>query len=300
MWVRFIDDIFLIWKGDKDSLIDFLDYLNNVAPSIKFTHEISTDSVNFLDTTVLKDGQGYITTDVYQKPTDTHPYLHWTSAHPPHLKRSISYSQALRLRRICSSTDTLRKRIIEYSDFFVACGYERGKVLNEMQRVLTLTQEECLQTKERRPMDRIPLVGGCKPCQRPKCSWCNKINETKTFKSTSNNKIFTIFHSLDCQSSWVIYIIECNTCRLQYIGKSETGFNLRLNNHRNHIKKEVNSCELTEHFLHNVRSHNFDNDVTITVIEQIRKYYLTIDRKKELLRNREMFWQRMLNSIQPN
>ncbi|XP_067048949.1 uncharacterized protein [Acropora muricata] len=122
MWVRFIDDIFLIWKGDKDSLIDFLDYLNNVAPSIKFTHEISTDSVNFLDTTVLKDGQGYINSDVYQKPTDTHPYLHWTSAHPPHLKRSIPYSQALRLRRICSSTDTLRKRIIEYSDFFVACG----------------------------------------------------------------------------------------------------------------------------------------------------------------------------------
>ena len=108
-------------------------------------HEISTDSANFLDTTVLKDGQGYINTDVYQKPTDTHPYLHWTSAHPPHLKRSIPYSQALRLRRICSSTDTLRKRIIEYSDFFVACGYERGKVLNEMQRVLTLTQEECLQ-----------------------------------------------------------------------------------------------------------------------------------------------------------
>ena len=26
MWVRFTDDIFLIWKGDKDSLIDFLDY----------------------------------------------------------------------------------------------------------------------------------------------------------------------------------------------------------------------------------------------------------------------------------
>ena len=106
MWVRFIDDIFLFWKGDKDSLIDFLDYLNDVVPSIKFTHEISTDSVNFLDTTVLKDGQGYSNTDVYQKRTDTHPYLHWTSAHPPHLKHSIPYSQALRLRRICSSTDT--------------------------------------------------------------------------------------------------------------------------------------------------------------------------------------------------
>ena len=96
-------------------------------------------------------------TDVYQR------NLHWTSAHPPHLKRSILFSHALRLRRICSSTDTLRKRIIGYSDFFAACGYERGKVLNEMQRVLTLTQEECLQTKERQPMDRIPLFTTCNP-----------------------------------------------------------------------------------------------------------------------------------------
>ena len=118
-------------------MIDFLDYLNNVVPSIKITHEISTASVYFLDTTVLKDEQGYINTDVYQKPTDTHPYLHWTSAHPPHLKRSIPYSQALRLTRICSSTDTLRKRIIEYSDFFVACRYERGKVLNDSRGVFT-------------------------------------------------------------------------------------------------------------------------------------------------------------------
>ena len=113
IWVRFIDDIFLIWNGDIDSLTKFIDHLNNAAPSIKFTHKISTNSVNFLDTTVLKDRQGNNSTDVYQKPTDTHPYLHWTSAHSPHLKQSIPYSQALRLRRIFFSTDTLKKRIAE-------------------------------------------------------------------------------------------------------------------------------------------------------------------------------------------
>ena len=62
------------------------------------------------------------------------------------------------LRGVCSSTDTLRKWIIENSDFFVACNYEGGKVLDEMQRLLTLTQKECLQPKERQPMDRIPFV----------------------------------------------------------------------------------------------------------------------------------------------
>ena len=123
-WVRFIDDIFLIWKGDKSSLTTFIKYLNSVVPSITFTHEISYKSVNFLDTKVIKDVQGNISTDIFQKPTDTHSYLHWTSAYPPHLKQSIPYSQALRLRRICSSTRVLDQRILEYSNFFVACGYK--------------------------------------------------------------------------------------------------------------------------------------------------------------------------------
>ena len=47
---------------------------------------------------------------------------------------------------------------------------------------------------------------------------------------------------------------------MQYVGKSETAFNLRLNNHRNHIKRGVNSCELSEHFLHNSRCHDFSKD----------------------------------------
>ena len=108
---------------------------------------------------------------------------------------------------------------------------------------------------------------GCRACER----WCKKINQTTTFTSPNNKMTFTIFHAVDCHSSWIIYIIECNICKLQYIGKSETAFNLRLNNHRNDIKKGVRSCELSEHFLHNTRTHDFDNNVTIIIIEQIKK-----------------------------
>ena len=134
-WVRFIDDIFLTCKGDESSLATFIKYLNGVESSIKLAHEKSYKSVNFLDTKVIKDVQGNISTDIFQKPTDTHPYLHWTSAHPPHLKKSIPYSQALRLRRICSSTTILKQRILEYSNFFVACGYKRDRALSEMRKV---------------------------------------------------------------------------------------------------------------------------------------------------------------------
>ena len=360
-WVRFIDDIFLIWKGDESSLTTFIKYLNGVESSIKFTHEKSYKSVNFLDTKVIKDVQGIISTDIFQKPTDTHPYLHWTSAHPPHLKKSIPYSQALRLRRICSSTTILKQRILKYSNFFVACGYKRDRALSEMRKVLSLTQDESLRVRERHTTSCIPFVttynprtsyiaevanrnwhflqskerlahifrerpviaykrskslrdvlvrsseghaiikGSCGPCNKPKCSWCVLINKTSTFTGTQrDDKVFDIFHTVNCQSTFVIYIIECRICRLQYVGKSETAFNLRLNNHRNHIKRGINSCELSEHFLHNSRSHDFSKDVTITIIEQIKRSNMTIERKKEILRGREIFWQSRLNTLQPN
>ena len=129
-----------------------------MAPSTKFTREIFSTSVNFLDTKVMKDSDANISTDVYKKPTDTHPYLHWTSAHPPHLKRRIPYSPALRLRRICTSTNVLEQRIREYSEYFVACGYKRNKVLTEMNKLLKLTQEESLQPREKGTNSRTPLV----------------------------------------------------------------------------------------------------------------------------------------------
>ena len=51
-------------------------------------------------------------------------------------------------------------------------------------------------------------------------------NKTSTFTGTQDSKVFDIFHTVNCQSTFVIYIIECKICKLQYVGKSETAFNL--------------------------------------------------------------------------
>jgi len=52
----------------------------------------------------------------------------------------------------------LEKRILEYSIFFVACGYKRDRTLSEMSKVLSLTQDKSLRAKERDTISRIPLV----------------------------------------------------------------------------------------------------------------------------------------------
>ena len=104
-WWRYIDDIFMLWKGPRKPLEDFLNYLNEVHPSIK-----SECKASFLDWDVVKENNK-LKTDVYQKPRDCHPYLDYTLAHPSYFKTSIPYSQALQLRRICDDQETLKKRI---------------------------------------------------------------------------------------------------------------------------------------------------------------------------------------------
>ena len=46
---------------------------------------------------------GIMSTDIYNKPTDKHQYLSPQSCHPKHCTKSIPYSQALRIKRICSN-----------------------------------------------------------------------------------------------------------------------------------------------------------------------------------------------------
>ena len=66
------------------------------------------------------------------------------------------------------------------------------------------------------------------------------------------------------------------------------------------IRNLNNSCELSKHFSHNRRTHDFERDIAITLIEQIRKGHLEADKKKDLLRRREIFWQLKLNTMQPH
>ena len=75
LWVRFIDDIFLLWDHGRESLDKFITYLNEVHETIKFTYEISRESIPFLDTCV-KIVDNRIVTDLHNKVTDAHNYLH--------------------------------------------------------------------------------------------------------------------------------------------------------------------------------------------------------------------------------
>jgi hypothetical protein len=136
-WFRYIDDVFLVWTASEASLMEFMNFINTIHPNIQFTSNYSTTSVNFLDVLVTLETDGTINTDLYNKPTDTHQYLHWISCHPNHTKKSIPYSQAMRILRICSKPETAEIRCQELSQFLLRRGYNKKLVRRQIQRAFT-------------------------------------------------------------------------------------------------------------------------------------------------------------------
>ena len=61
--------------------------------------------------------------DLYCKPTDSHNYLLYNSAHSKKCKESIPYSQFLRIRRICTNIEDYDRHIVMLSKHFLRRGY---------------------------------------------------------------------------------------------------------------------------------------------------------------------------------
>ncbi|CAJ0941359.1 unnamed protein product [Ranitomeya imitator] len=108
---RYIDDVFFIWTGTTDSLMSFYAQLNSILPELQFTIHHDKKSVPFLDTRVLLDIQGHLTTDLYCKATDCNSLLHYTSCHPRSMKNCLPHSQFSRVARIVSDPITRKDRL---------------------------------------------------------------------------------------------------------------------------------------------------------------------------------------------
>ena len=96
-------------------------------PPIKFTADYSPNSVNFLDVTVNKSPRASRLMSIVNLLTLI-KYLLSDSCHPKHCKEAIAYSQALRIRRICSTDTLYRKRSSELRQHLVSRGHSKRGV----------------------------------------------------------------------------------------------------------------------------------------------------------------------------
>ena len=104
---------------------------------------------------MIKIKEGKIITDLYCKPTDGHQYLHYDSCHADHIKRSIIFSQTLRLKRICSEKNDLNVHVEDLKTWFRKRGYPDYLIKEQVEKALRLTPSDENNSKK---VNGVPLV----------------------------------------------------------------------------------------------------------------------------------------------
>ncbi|XP_074029268.1 uncharacterized protein [Leptinotarsa decemlineata] len=103
IWLRYVDDPFVIFRLGRDRLNLFLDHVNAQYPSIKFTMETEQEQrIAFLDVRVERRGTR-LTHKLYRKPAHTDRYLHALLNPHSSQKRGIINTLTERARRICNT-----------------------------------------------------------------------------------------------------------------------------------------------------------------------------------------------------
>ena len=149
LYLRYIDDMFMIWKGTKVELITFIKELNEKHKTVKFDFQISLRKIAFLDAVLYKD-ENNIQTTLYRKPTDQQPFLHAKSEHPRSLNSSIPYSQALKLKTISSTSAEFVKNCAVIKQKFLDRQYKEEVLDKQIKKVDRIERKELFTCKEKK------------------------------------------------------------------------------------------------------------------------------------------------------
>lgn len=271
VWWRYVDDVFCIWPHGINHLHEFLDHLNSLEPSIKFTIELESDSqLPFLDTLVHRHtNNNTLDITVYRKKTHTNRYLNFNSNHSTTVKSGIIKSLYDRARIICQNPGTFElekkfiKEVLELNSYPVHFINRHFTKLETQQRNTTTTTPTL--SNDTFIINTIPYIRGFSEKLR---RIGHKYNIRTVFKTqhtlrsilTHTKPINTIQNTKN-----VIYKIPCSCGRL-YIGQTKRPMQVRATEHKRNIQNhQTRNSTLAEHFWSDgIHDFDFTNMQTIT------------------------------------
>ena len=144
------------------------------------------------------------------KPADSLSYLLYSSSHPNHTKRSIPFSQFLRLRRLCSEDKDFHTKSLEMRDFFVQRGYPTSLLHTAFSKASQILRSETLTNPVTNVTgnNQIPLVLTFHPFNFKVRDIIRKNfhilkNDPETSSIFSNNPLVSFRHSKNMRETIV-------------------------------------------------------------------------------------------------
>jgi hypothetical protein len=280
LWLRYIDDIFGIWEGPLQQLINFVNQVNSFDKDIQVCCNTSFSEIQFLDLIIYKTNSRQLSTMVYLKPTSSLKLIHPLSLHPSHTKGGTIFSQILRFAKNCTFDGDFKFHLKSLFQALSNQGYTRTYIRNVKRKALSSVNYQV--------SDDGKILKGFFPCAI-NCKLCTKHGSEKTSISFSGGgKIITQF--LTCSSKNAIYVIYCQKCPLLYVGETKNSVKQRMSQHLSTIKLKYQT-PVSLHF--NSENHSIDD---------FRFFVLTnnISWTKTKRKSVENNWIKKLNTLTPN
>ncbi|XP_018577017.1 uncharacterized protein LOC108915468 [Anoplophora glabripennis] len=261
-WFRCVDDTFIIWPHERNTVADFLDHINGIHPDIQFTMAVEKNAaLPFLDVLVERKPDGTLGHRVYRKPTHTDRYLNAQSHHHPAQKQGI-INTFIHRARIISEPRHLAEELEHLRTALRGNGYKEYLATTYLPYVKACTDKIACVLKKR----NINTV----------FSTVRKV--AAAFPKTCSND------QLLCPG---VYNIACS-CGKVYIGQTGRHINTRLKEHKSHLKN--NNWEKSAIAQHRADiGHTVDLSEANMVVREIRFWPRLYREALEIYRNPNNF-----------
>ena len=272
LWVRYVDDILCLIPFNFDTNV-FLDFINNLYPSLKFTSEYETNgSIPFLDV-LIHNCNTFLKFSVYRKPTNSESYLHFYSFNSLNIKISLAQGLFLRALRICSR-EYLNNEFLHIKKSLIKLAYPS----DILDKALTNAKRTHFSNKDRIKNDidfkntvivpYVPHLEQFKPLLRSiNKNMIFKYNEKLANKLTKNK-----LSSKPLESG--VYKIDCRECNKIYIGESGRSFHIRMKEHKHDIVINKPMSAVSSHVHETGHGFNFDNAKLIFPCTDLSKRHI--------------------------
>ena len=251
-WVRYVDDIFILYHGNDDYFTRFLEYVNGLLPSITFSVEFEENNkLPFLDVMVHRDPLNFsFSFSVYRKPTNAEMYIHYFSYHSPQIKSNVVSNMVTRALRICDPKflDEEFKHIrssfkqLCYPQYFIDKAFSRAKrsFYHPPVEKKSFEEKNIISLPYHHSLVKVKELLGS-----------NRKNNVHLAFSYSNSIKSKLVRNKDSviRKDVGVYAIPCNDCNSRYIGETGRGLEVRLEEHKRACRLGSNYSSVAQHTL---------------------------------------------------
>ena len=136
----------IYFSVDKRQISSFLTLNELNQKLLKLDYKFDCKRIEFLKTLVYIDLQNKPQTILLRKSSDRQNFIKGKSEHPYSLKKSIPYSEALRIRRICSTLQDYHSHSRKLIEQFVDKEY-KDLVIQQIQKLTNSIENNCSTNK---------------------------------------------------------------------------------------------------------------------------------------------------------